>query len=272
MSAVPADGASGTGGEVPATPPTLEDLLGVRMSDLALLELALTHRSYCAEHPDVSSNERLEHLGDAVLGLAVTDHVFREFPELPEGRLSAARASVVNADVLADVAEELQLGRFLRLGKGEDSSGGRTKPSILADAVEAVIGAVYLDAGWPVARELVLRLLESRVTSAAAEPGADDHKSRLQEWAARHAEPPPRYHLHQEGPDHSPSFHATVLVRGQVLGTGEGRTKRQAEQAAARGAWRRLTEAGDTETSDTSDTSDTHAAADGPPDGPGVGA
>lgn len=224
----------------------LDARLGVRVADRGLLEQALTHRSYCAEHPEASSNERLEHLGDAVLGLAVTDHVYGEFPDLPEGRLSAARASVVNAEVLAGVADELGVGRFLRLGKGEDASGGRTKASILADAVEAVIGAVYLDAGWPVARELVIRLFAARMAAAAAEPGVDDHKSRLQEWAARRSQPPPRYHLHQEGPDHSPSFHATVLVGGQVLGTGEGRTKRQAEQGAARAAWRRVAADGET--------------------------
>ena len=186
------------------------------------------------------SNERLEFLGDAVLGLVVTDHVFRTYPDLPEGELAKVRASVVNAAVLADVAAELDLGSWLLLGKGEDASGGREKPSILADAMEALIGAIYLDGGWEAASELVLRLLGDRIAEAASGPGGQDYKTRLQELAARAYDQLPRYHVEDEGPDHAKHFFATVYVGGQQRGTGEGRSKKQAEQAAARAAWEQL--------------------------------
>src|SRR5271169_3069438 len=141
-------------------PARLGAALGHDFQDPGLLDAALTHRSYCAEHPDTSSNERLEFLGDAVLGLVVTVHIYDEYPELPEGELAKVRASVVNAEVLADLATRVEVGPALALGKGEDASGGRTKSSILADAMEAVIAAVYLDGGWPAAQALVLRLLD----------------------------------------------------------------------------------------------------------------
>jgi ribonuclease-3 len=221
----------------------LEGALGVRFRDQAVIERALAHRSYCAEHPDtVVSNERLEFLGDAVLGLVVTDYMFREYPDMPEGELAKLRASVVNSEVLADVAREVHLGDALLLGKGEDASGGRAKASILADAMEAVIAAAYLDGGWDVARGLVLRLLEARIIEGAAGPGGHDYKTRLQELAARRFDQLPRYQVRHEGPDHSRRFFATVLLRGEPWGTGEGRSKKQAEQGAARMAWRRLLE------------------------------
>jgi ribonuclease III len=220
----------------------LEDAVGVRFRDQGLLGRALAHRSYCAEHPDTVSNERLEFLGDAVLGLVVTDYMFREYPEMPEGELAKLRASVVNSEVLAEVAVETRLGPALLLGKGEDASGGRTKASILADAMEAVIGAAYLDGSWDTARALVLRLLEPRIIEGAAGPGGRDYKTRLQELAARRFDQLPRYQLRHEGPDHSRRFFATVLLQGEPWGTGEGRSKKQAEQGAARMAWRRLLE------------------------------
>jgi ribonuclease III len=221
----------------------LEDALGVRFRDQAILERALAHRSYCAEHPDaVSSNERLEFLGDAVLGLVVTDYMFREYPEMPEGELAKLRASVVNSEVLAEVAREVHLGEALLLGKGEDASGGRAKASILADAMEAVIAAAYLDGGRDSAQALVLHLLEPRIIEGAAGPGGHDYKTRLQELAARRFDQLPRYQVRHEGPDHSRRFFATVLLRGEPWGTGEGRSKKQAEQGAARAAWRRLLE------------------------------
>ena len=221
----------------------LEGALGVRFRDQAIIERALAHRSYCAEHPDTAvSNERLEFLGDAVLGLVVTDYMFREYPDMPEGELAKLRASVVNSEVLADVAREIDLGDALLLGKGEDASGGRAKASILADAMEAVIAAAYLDGGWDVARGLVLRLLEARIIEGAAGPGGHDYKTRLQELAARRFDQLPRYQVRHEGPDHSRRFFATVLLRGEPWGTGEGRSKKQAEQGAARMAWRRLLE------------------------------
>jgi ribonuclease-3 len=197
----------------------------------------MAHRSWCAETADEPSNERLEFLGDSVLGLVVTDHIFGAYPDLPEGELAKVRASVVNAEVLADLAAALDLGLALLLGKGEDASGGREKPSILADAFEAVIGAVYLELGWGTTSELVMELLGGRIREAAAGPGGQDYKTRLQELAAQKAEPLPRYTVEEEGPDHAKRFRASVQVGGRLLGRGEGRSKKQAEQAAARVAW-----------------------------------
>ncbi len=219
--------------------------VGHQFVDPSLLERALAHRSWCAETPGTESNERLEFLGDAVLGLIVTDHIFRTWPELPEGELAKVRASVVSAAALAEVAEELDLGAALSLGKGEDASGGREKPSILADALEAVIGAAYLDGGWLAAATVVLGLLRERISEAAAGPGGQDYKTRLQELAARHFEDLPGYQLTDDGPDHAKRFYATVSLGGTPQGTGEGRSKKQAEQAAARVAWEHLREVAD---------------------------
>jgi ribonuclease III len=215
----------------------LAERLDHAFGDPDLLARALAHRSWCAETPGHPSNERLEFLGDAVLGLVVTDHVFRSYPDLPEGELAKVRASVVSAAALADVAAELDLGEALLLGKGEDASGGREKPSILADALEAVIGAVYLDRGWDAAAAVVLRLLGDRIAAAAAGPGGQDYKTRLQELSARSFEDVPSYLVVDEGPDHAKRFFATVIVGGRSRGQGEGRSKKQAEQAAARCAW-----------------------------------
>jgi ribonuclease III len=211
--------------------------LGHRFTDPDLLDRAMAHRSWCSETPGTPSNERLEFLGDAVLGLVVTDHVYLSYPDLPEGELAKVRASVVSAAALADVAAELDLGPALLLGKGEDASGGREKPSILADALEAVIGAVYLDAGWDGAARVVLGLLGDRIAAAAAGPGGQDYKTRLQELSARSFEDVPSYLVVDEGPDHAKRFFATVVVGGEARGRGEGRSKKQAEQAAARCAW-----------------------------------
>jgi len=200
----------------------------------------MAHRSWCAETPGAASNERLEFLGDAVLGLVVTDHLFRTYPDLPEGELAKVRASVVNSEALAEVASGLSLGEALLLGKGEDSSGGREKPSILADAMEAVFGAVYLDGGWDPAAVLIMGLLGERIEEAAAGPGGQDFKTRLQELAARRFDALPRYEVTDEGPDHAKRFFATVVVAGLTRGEGEGRSKKQAEQGAARQAWHAL--------------------------------
>lgn len=220
----------------------LEQAIGWTFRDRAHLEAAMVHRSYCAEHADAVPNERLEFLGDAVLGLAVTDHVYATYGDLPEGELAKLRASVVNAEVLADLARDVDVGPALVLGKGEHASGGRDKPSILADAMEAVIAAVYLDAGWEVARDLVLRLLADRIEAGSAGPGDADFKTRLQEYAAREFEQLPRYQVRAEGPDHSKQFFAMVTIRGAVYGHGQGRSKKQAEQAAAQAAWTALTQ------------------------------
>lgn len=214
--------------------------LGREFIDRELLERAMAHRSWCAERPGHQSNERLEFLGDAVLGLVVTDFLYRTYPDLPEGKLAQVRASVVNAEVLAEVAEEIDIGAALCLGKGEDASGGREKPSILSDAMEAVIGAVYLDGGWDASAELVMRLLGERITEGAAGPGGHDYKTRLQELSARAYDDLPRYRHTSEGPDHAKRFSATVSLNATVLGRGEGRSKKQAEQGAARMAWQRL--------------------------------
>jgi ribonuclease-3 len=218
----------------------LETALGRAFHDPGRLDAALIHRSYCAEHPVTNSNERLEFLGDAVLGLVVTVYVYDEFPDLPEGELAKLRASVVNAEVLAQVGADLGIGPALLLGKGEDGSGGRDKPSILADAVEAVIAAVYLDGGWDAAHDLVLDLLEDRIRAEATGPGGQDYKTRLQELAARNFDQLPRYQVRAEGPDHSKRFFAAVRLDGEIRGEGEGRSKKQAEQAAARAAWEGL--------------------------------
>jgi ribonuclease-3 len=215
----------------------LQARLGISFADPALLRLALSHRSYCAEHSAVESNERLEFLGDAVLGLVVTDYMYRRYPLLPEGELAKIRASVVNAEVLAEVATAVDLGPALLLGKGEDASGGRAKTSILSDALEAVIAAVYIDGGWETARRVVLALLEAQIDEAAEGPGGRDYKSLLQELAARRFERLPRYQVRDEGPDHAKQFFATVLVGGVPRGEGEGRSKKHAEQAAAAAAW-----------------------------------
>jgi len=172
----------------------------------------------------------------------VTDHIYRTYPTLPEGELAKVRASVVSAAALAEVAGELQLGEALLLGKGESSSGGREKPSILADALEAVLGAVYLAGGWPAAQRLVLDLLGDRISEASEGPGGQDYKTRLQELVARNFTELPRYSVRDEGPDHAKRFYAEVRVNGELRGRGEGRSKKQAEAAAARSAWQRLRE------------------------------
>lgn len=220
------------------------DRLDHEFSDRRLLELALTHRSWCAENPGSVSNERLEFLGDAVLGLAVADHCYRAYAELPEGQLAKVRAEVVSASSLAAMARDLGLGQALRLGRGEVRSGGDDKTSILADAMEAVIGAVYLDGGWPAARALVVRHLGDRVDAAASGPGATDYKTRLQELAAREGSEPPRYEVAAHGPDHDKRFVAAVIVDDEVRGRGRGTSKKQAEQTAAREAWDALVHAG----------------------------
>ncbi len=200
---------------------------------------ALTHRSWCAAHPGDESNERLEFLGDAVLGVVVTDHLFSAFPDLPEGQLAKARAAVVSSTTLAEVGRELGVGLDLRLGKGEDASGGREKASILADAVEAVLGAMYLDGGVEPVRRLVLEQLSERIDQAAERPGDKDYKTRLQEVAAHDGFTPPVYALTESGPDHHKRFHATVAVGGERLGAGTGTSKKEAEQKAARAAYER---------------------------------
>jgi ribonuclease-3 len=223
----------------------LEIAVAHRFNDREVLLRALAHRSWCAEHGDPDSNERLEFLGDSVLGLVVSHYVFEHFPHLPEGQLSEVRAGVVNARVLAEVAAELSLGDCLLLGKGEDGAGGRAKQSILADALEALIAAIFLDAGFEQARDFVLANLGDRIAEAAAGPGGRDYKTRLQELTAQKSLGRPRYVVTSEGPDHAKHFYATVMVADEAFGEGEGRSKKQAEQAAAWVAYSRLREDAD---------------------------
>ncbi|MDH3704640.1 MAG: ribonuclease III [Acidimicrobiia bacterium] len=212
--------------------------LPYRFTDRSLLTLALTHRSWCAEHTGDQPNERLEFLGDAVLGVAVTHELYRRYPDRAEGELAKMRAAIVNAATLAEVAESLDLGSGLRLGRGEHDSGGRDKASILADAMEAVIGAVHLDGGVERAIDFVLEIMGDRIaTSAAAGPGSQDFKTRLQELVASEGLSPPRYELREAGPDHDKRFTATVYIAGAPRGRGGGSSKKQAEQAAAENAW-----------------------------------
>jgi len=218
----------------------LEAVLGVSFNDRSLLLGSLAHRSWCAEHDRSPSNERLEFLGDSVLGLVVTHYVFEHFPHLPEGQLSEVRAGLVNARVLAEVAQEIDLGSYLLLGKGEDAAGGRAKQSILADAFEAVVAAVYLDSDLATTRDLVLRCLGDRITEAVAGPGGRDYKTRLQELAAAQTIGRPRYVVRDEGPDHAKRFFAAVYFGDECFGEGEGGSKKQAEQGAAWLAWSRL--------------------------------
>ncbi len=196
----------------------------------------MAHRSWCAEHPGTISNERLEFLGDAVLGWVVADLAYRRFGELPEGALTGVRKGVVNALALADVAVDLGLGEFLLLGRGEDAAGGREKPSILSDALEAVLGAVYVDGGPSDAYDLIERLIGPRLARTAEHLDRLDHKSRLQELVASDGSEPPEYLTRSEGPDHAKRFFSTVLVGGAVAGEGTGRSKKAAEQAAAAAA------------------------------------
>ncbi|GAA1976376.1 ribonuclease III [Amycolatopsis minnesotensis] len=226
-----------------ADPATLLEALGVEM-DAELLRLALTHRSYAYENGGLPPNERLEFLGDAVLGLVVTDHLYREHPDLPEGQLAKLRASVVNMHALAGVARGLGeggLGAHLLLGKGEELTGGRDKASILADGLEAVIGAVFLAHGIEAGRTLVHRLFDGLLAEAPLRGAGLDWKTSLQELTASSGLGVPEYRVEDTGPDHRKEFSATVLVGGRDLGHGDGTTKKEAEQKAAETAWRFLT-------------------------------
>jgi ribonuclease-3 len=202
-----------------------------------LMDRALMHRSFAYENGGLPTNERLEFLGDSVLGLIVTDTLFRKHPDLPEGNLAKLRAAVVNSRALAGVARGLRLGSYIRLGKGEESTGGRDKSSILADTLEAVIGAVYLDGGMEAADPLVHRLFDPVIARSARLGAGLDWKTSLQELTAAEELGGPEYLVDESGPDHQKSFRAIAKVGGQVWGEGEGRTKKEAEQQAAEAAW-----------------------------------
>jgi len=217
----------------------LLDALGVQLSEDAI-DRALTHRSYAYEHDGLPTNERLEFLGDSVLGLVVTDTLFRHHPDLPEGQLAKLRAAVVQMSALADVARDLDLGAYLRLGNGEELTGGRDKSSILADTLEAVIGAVYLDCGLAQASAMVHRLFDPVIERSSGLGAGLDWKTSLQELTAARSLGVPEYQISESGPDHQKSFTAVVKAGGRMLGTGAGRSKKAAEQQAAQSAWHAL--------------------------------
>ncbi len=213
--------------------------IGHEFGDWSLLERSLAHRSWCAETPGAISNERLEFLGDAVLGWAIADIVYHRYP-VAEGQLTDLRKSVVNAVALAEVAQGIGLGDHVRLGRGEAAAGGADKPSILSDAFEAVLGAVYLDGGPDAAYAMVERLVLPRMPDSADSMGQFDQKTQLQELSARRGLGAPVYEVSSQGPDHAKVFSARVLVDGEVLGVGTGRSKKSAEQLAAAEACRSL--------------------------------
>ncbi len=215
----------------------LEEALGYDFRDSELLEAALTHRSFATEDPEAGDYERLEFLGDAVLQLAVTERIYADYPAMPEGQLAKLRAAVVNEEVLAAVALRLDVGSHLRVGKGEEVTGGREKASILSDVVEALLGAAYLDAGYATAADITLRHLAGEIDQRAHAPGVEDFKTRLQEALAKKGSRPD-YRVSDEGPDHDKVFHAEVMVDGRLVGSGSGGSKKAAEQAAAKKALR----------------------------------
>jgi ribonuclease-3 len=222
----------------------LSDALGVELPG-DLLGLALTHRSFAYENGGLPTNERLEFLGDSVLGLVVTDELYRSQPDLPEGQLAKLRASVVNMTSLARVARRLGeggIGPQLLLGRGEETTGGREKDSILADAVEALIGAIHLGCGLETASQIVHRLFDPLLAESATRGAGLDWKTSLQELGASRGLGAPTYEVVDDGPDHAKTFTAAVVLAGTVHGRGTGRTKKAAEQEAAEAAWRSLSE------------------------------
>ncbi|BAN02181.1 ribonuclease III [Ilumatobacter coccineus] len=231
----------GTSAASPDTAPgadhaSLAAAVGHEFGDPSLLQRALAHRSWCSEHPGTESNERLEFLGDAVLGWAIADIAYRRFDDLPEGQLTDLRKSVVNATALASIAEEIGVGPHLLLGKGEGAAGGAEKPSILSDAFEAILGAVYLDGGSEAAYAMVERHVAPRLARNIDRLVELDNKTQLQELCAKRGDEPPRYELTSVGPDHAKVFTARALVGSRLVGTGDGRSKKAAEQVAAAAA------------------------------------
>jgi len=217
----------------------LFDRLGL-VFDAQLLELALTHRSFAYESGGLPTNERLEFLGDSVLGVVVTDALYHRYPDLPEGNLAKLRSAVVSARALAVQARRLGLGEFIRLGRGEETTGGRDKSSILADTFEAVLGAVYLDLGIEVSRELILRLLDEQLAEAAELGAGLDWKTSLQELTAEFGIGVPTYAIEESGPDHAKRFEAQVVLSNKHYGHGTGSNKKEAEQQAAASAYAEL--------------------------------
>jgi ribonuclease-3 len=202
-----------------------------------LLELAFTHRSFAYENNLLANNERLEFLGDAVLGLVVTEELYTRYPDLDESKLSPLRSGIVNMRALADIARELNLGQYMRIGKGEEITGGRDKNSLLADSLEALFGAIYLNHGFTDTARVILNLITPTIEVAKSQGAGLDGKTALQELAAARQISLPEYQISESGPDHDKSFVATAIVGGEAIATGGGKSKREAEQAAARTAF-----------------------------------
>jgi ribonuclease-3 len=220
-----------------------QDRLGISFRQKSLLEQAFVHSSYTNENPDFArpNNERLEFLGDAVLNFVVTEKLYRQFPNLPEGEMTGIRASLVCRDTLAEMASSLGLGDYLLLGKGEESSGGRAKTSNLANAIEALIGAIYLDQGLTGTRRFILRQLKPGLEKIGSGNMPINYKALMQEFIQGQKRPTPVYRLVEaSGPDHCKQFTAEILVEGEVLGRGSGSNKKTAESQAARAAWEKL--------------------------------
>ncbi len=237
------DGATG----VPAVPQRPVDALLAHLREVVgqdidepLLLRALTHRSYAYENGGVPNNERLEFLGDSVLGLVVTETLYRGHPDLAEGQLAKLRAAVVNMRALADVARTFDLGQYVMLGKGEEATGGRDKASILADTMEALIGTVFLSADIEHAAQFIHHHFDALIEEAATLGAGLDWKTSLQEVAAAVGQGAPEYRVAEQGPDHEKEFHARVVLGAEVLGEGHGRSKKEAEQKAAKEAWHTL--------------------------------
>jgi len=217
--------------------------LGVSFRQKSLLEQAFAHLSYLNENPGFAqpSNERLEFLGDAILDFIVAEKLYEEFPKLPEGELTEIRASLVCRDTLAELASSLKLGDWLLLGRGEEANGGRAKANNLANAMEALIGALYLDQGLAKARRFILRQLKPKLEKIKAGKTTPNYKALVQEFIQGQKRPTPVYRLVEAtGPDHSKQFTAEILVEGEALGRGTGKSKKTAESQAARAAWEKL--------------------------------
>jgi ribonuclease-3 len=217
--------------------------LGISFHQESLLEQAFVHLSYLNENPSFAqpSNERLEFLGDAILNFIVTEDLYKEFPKLPEGELTELRASLVCRDTLAELASSLKLGDWLLLGRGEEANGGRAKESNLANAMEALIGALYLDQGLAKTRRFILRQLKPELEKIKAGKTTPNYKALVQEFIQGQKKPTPVYRLVEAtGPDHSKQFTAEILVEGEALGRGTGRSKKAAESQAAKAAWEKL--------------------------------
>lgn len=202
-----------------------------------MLELALTHRSYSYEAGGIPTNERLEFLGDSVVGLIVTDELYKLFPDLDESRLSPLRSGVVNMRALAQIAREINLGTYLKIGKGEEATNGREKNSILADTFEALVGAIYLQHGYIKSAEVISKWINPAIVTATSQGSTLDSKTALQELSALMNLASPEYEITESGPDHDKSFMACVLLGDEKFPVGKGKSKREAEQAAAKSAY-----------------------------------